>query len=52
LQFEVVDDLKAHPEGRKLQWTERKFKTYMPRWTKTLEVLWLSNLASLYFNFK
>lgn len=52
MQFEVVDDLKAHPEGRKLQWTERKFKIYMPRWTKTLEALWLSDLVSLFFNLK
>jgi len=51
LQYEVVEDLKAHPEGRKLQWTERKFNTYMPRWTKAIEALWLSDLVSLNFNF-
>ncbi|KEH17557.1 Ulp1 protease family, carboxy-terminal domain protein [Medicago truncatula] len=43
--FEVVDDLKAHHEGRKLKWTERKFKIYMPCWTKTLEALWLSDFV-------
>jgi len=48
----VVADLKAHPEGRKLQWTERKFKIYMPHWTNAVEALWLSDLVSLYFNFK
>jgi len=46
----VINELESHPEGRKIKWTERQFKIYMPSWTNALDVLRLGDLVSVHLN--